>query len=263
MVIHRHLLSNIDEIDLIWLGGRISEAMEVDLERNIQRVRESIERVCARVGRDASSVCLVAVTKGHSPEMIRRSVELGLRVFGENRVQEAKVKIPLCPSGLEWHMVGHLQTNKCKDAVTLFDMIESVDSLHLAKELQKRAEQAARRIRVLLEVNVAGESTKYGFKPEEVVGALKEINSMSRLEVLGLMTVAPFTTDPEKVRPVFRKLRELKELCEDQIGAPLPHLSMGMSNDFEVAIEEGATIVRIGTAIFGPRSTLKVESSGD
>jgi len=131
------------------------------------------------------------------------------------------------------------------------------------QELQKRAEQAARRIRVLLEVNVAGESTKYGFKPEEVVGALQEINSMARLEVLGLMTVAPFTTDPEKVRPVFRKLRELKELCEDQIGAPLPHLSMGMSNDFEVAIEEGATIVRIGTAIFGPRSTLKVESSGD
>gem|GEM_PF-5995765 len=134
-MIHRHLLSSIDKIDLIWPGARISEVMEVDLERNIQRVRESIERACARVGREPSSVCLVAVTKGHSPEIIRRSVELGLRVFGENRVQEAKAKIPLCPSGLEWHMVGHLQTNKCKDAVTLFDMIESVDSLHLATRI--------------------------------------------------------------------------------------------------------------------------------
>lgn len=227
--------------------------MSVDLERNIREVMERIRRACERAGRDPGSVCVVAVSKGQPPEMVARAAGLGLRVFGENRVQEAKAKIPLCPSNISWHMIGHLQTNKCKDAVRLFDVVESVDSVHLAVELDLRAEQAAKHLPVLLEVNVAGESSKFGFAPETLLAELPRLNALRRLQIQGLMTVAPFTTDPEKVRPVFRRLRELKTECEARLGAPLPHLSMGMTNDFEVAVEEGATIVRIGTALFGPR----------
>lgn len=226
----------------------------MDLEINVRTVRQRIEAACARAGREPASVTLVAVTKGQPPEVVCAAAEAGLSLFGENKVQEAKAKIPLCPSRLRWHMVGHLQTNKCREAAALFEMVQSVDSLRVAEELNKRAEQAARRMPILLEVNAVGEASKFGCPPEQLLAELGHINALTRLEIQGLMTVPPWTLDPENVRPVFRQMRELKEYCEQLLGAPLPHLSMGMTGDFEVAIEEGATMVRIGTALFGARS---------
>jgi hypothetical protein len=226
----------------------------MDLEASLRAVRQRIEAACARVGRDPGSVTLVAITKNQPPEVVEAAAALGLTLFGENKVQEAKAKIPQCPDRLRWHLVGHLQTNKCRDAVELFAMVQSVDSLHLAEELNRRAEQAAKRMPVLLEVNVGGEASKFGCRPDQLLGDLGRINALPRLEIQGLMTVPPWTLEPEKVRPVFRQMRELKQRCEQILGAPLPHLSMGMTGDFEVAIEEGATMVRIGTALFGARS---------
>ena len=225
----------------------------MDLAANLEHLRRRIAAACARAGRDPASVTLLAVSKGQPPEVVRAAADLGLTLFGENKVQEAKAKIPLCPGRLRWHLVGHLQSNKARDAVHWFEMIQSLDSLALAAELQKQAEKAAKTVPVLLEVNVAGEATKFGYRPEQLLAELRELNAFPRLEIQGLMTLAPWTPDPEKVRPVFRRLRELKAECEQRLGAPLAHLSMGMSGDFEVAIEEGATLVRIGTALFGPR----------
>lgn len=223
------------------------------LSENFDAIQRRIASACARVGREADSVTLLAVSKGMPPEFISEAAQLGQVLFGENKVQEAKAKIPLSPSRCRWHMIGHLQSNKCRDAIQLFEMIESVDSVALAQELNKWADKFSKRMPVLLEVNAAGEATKFGLKPEQVVDACVAINELSRLEVHGLMTIAPWTPEPEKVRPAFRRLRELKQACEEKLGAPLPHLSMGMSGDFEIAIEEGATIVRVGTALFGPR----------
>jgi len=229
----------------------------VDLAANLNTVQQCIAAACARAGRDPALVTLLPVSKGHSPEVISAAAKLGLAIFGENKVQEAKAKIPLCSGRLRWHMIGHLQTNKCRDAVELFEMIQSVDSLRLAEELNKRADQAARRIPILLEVNAVGEASKFGYRPEQLLAELSRINALPRLEIQGLMTVPPWSPEPEKVRPIFRQLRELKAACEQVLGAPLPHLSIGMSGDFEVAIEEGATIVRIGTALFGERPKTK------
>jgi pyridoxal phosphate enzyme (YggS family) len=225
----------------------------VSLTDNLTVIRARMAAACARAGRDPSGVTLLAVSKGMPPEVVREAADAGLTLFGENKVQEARAKIPLCPGRLHWHLIGHLQSNKCRDAVAFFGMIQSVDSVPLAEEIQKWADKAAKTMPVLLEVNLAGESSKFGFKPEALLEALGAINALPRLEIHGLMTIAPWTQDPEKVRPVFRRLRELKERCEEALGAPLPHLSMGMSGDFEVAIEEGATLVRIGTALFGAR----------
>lgn len=222
---------------------------------NLAAVNERIRAACARGGRDPAQITIVAVTKTHPPEVVRAAAACGLRVFGENRVQEAKAKIPHCPSSIHWHLIGHLQTNKVRDAVALFEMIQSVDSLRLAEEIQRRAEQAGRRLPVLLEVNVAGEASKFGYSPDRLLEELSALNALPRLEIQGLMTVPPWSPDPERVRPWFRKLRELKDACEDRLGAPLPHLSMGMSQDFEVAVEEGATMVRLGTVLFGPRAS--------
>ena len=185
--------------------------------------------------------------------MISAAAGLGLTCFGESKIQEAKAKIPLCSGKLRWHFIGHLQSNKCRDAVELFEMIQSVDSLSLAQEISRRCELAAKRLPVLLEVNVAGEASKFGYRPEKLLAELKEINALARIEIRGLMAVPPWSPEAESSRPHFRRLRELKSQCEQILGAPLPHLSMGMSGDFEVAIEEGATIIRIGTALFGPR----------
>lgn len=204
----------------------------------------------------------MAVSKNHPPETIREAAQLGLRLFGENRVQEAKAKIPQCPGHLRWHLIGHLQTNKARDAVQWFEMIHSVDSFRLAEELQKRAEAAARTLPILLEVNVAGESTKFGYRPDEVLADLSRLNALRRLELHGLMCMAPYSPQPESARPVFRRCRDLARACEDTLGAPLPVLSMGMSGDFEVAIEEGSTLIRVGTALFGerPRPTREAEA---
>ena len=225
----------------------------MDLEASVKVVQQRIEAACARAGRAPGSVTLVAVTKSQPPDVVSAAAALGLSLFGESKVQEAKAKIPQCPGRLRWHMVGHLQTNKCRDAVGLFEMVQSVDSLHLAEELNSRAEQAAKTMPVLLEVNAVGEASKFGCRPDQLLADLERLNALPRLEIQGLMTVPPWTLDPEKARPVFRQMRELKERCEQLLGAPLPHLSMGMTGDFEVAIEEGATMVRIGTALFGAR----------
>jgi pyridoxal phosphate enzyme (YggS family) len=220
---------------------------------NLAAIQQRIHAACARAGSDPQSVLLLAVSKTCPAEVIEEAVRAGQVFFGESKVQEAKAKIPLCPGKARWHFIGHLQSNKARDAVELFEMIQGVDSLNLAREISKRCEQAARQMPILLEVNVAGESSKFGYPPEKLLDELKELNSLPRISVQGLMTVPPFSTEPEKSRPYFRRLRELKSRCEEILGAPLPYLSMGMSGDFEIAIEEGATIVRVGTALFGAR----------
>jgi PLP dependent protein len=225
----------------------------MELERNLETIRQRIAAACDRAGRSADSVTLLAVSKTQPPDVVSAAAALGLNLFGENKVQEAKAKIPLCPGKLRWHMIGHLQSNKCRDAVGLFEVIQSVDSLHLAEELNRRADQASKTIPIMLEVNLAGESSKFGYKPEQLLAEIAAINALPRLELCGLMTVPPWSPVAEKVRPVFQKMRQLKGECEQRLGAPLPELSMGMSGDFEVAVEEGATLVRIGTALFGER----------
>lgn len=229
----------------------------MNLAENLASLRQRIGNACARAGRDPAAVTLLAVTKAQPPEVVQAAAALGLTLFGENKVQEARAKIPLCPGRLRWHMIGHLQTNKCRDAVDLFEMIESVDSLRLAQELSNRAQLAAKTLPVLLEVNIVGEASKFGYRPDSLRADLPQLRELPRLELQGLMAVPPWTPEPEKVRPAFRRLRELKDRCEQALQSPLPHLSMGMSGDFEVAVEEGATLVRIGTALFGPRQEKK------
>jgi PLP dependent protein len=233
----------------------------MDLAANLNSLQQRIALACTRAQRDPASVTLLPVTKSHPPEIVNEAVQIGLTVFGENKVQEAKAKIPLCSNRLRWHMIGHLQSNKCRDAVELFAMIQSVDSLHLAEEINRRADRAAKTMPVLIEVNVAGEASKFGYRPEQLLAELPQLNALKRLEIQGLMTVPPWAPEPETVRPLFRQMRELKTQCEQKLGIPLPHLSMGMSGDFEVAIEEGATLVRIGTALFGPRTPAKRTTS--
>jgi pyridoxal phosphate enzyme (YggS family) len=233
-------------------GGGMLRPM--DLTANWEALQGRIRAACDRAKRDPGSVTFVAVSKNQPPDAIRAAADLGLRLFGENRVQEAKSKIGLCPGKLRWHMIGHLQSNKCRDAVHFFDLIQSVDSLALAQEIEKWAGKAAKTIPILLEVNVAGEAAKFGFKPEQLLTDLAAVNALKRIEIHGLMTMAPWTPEVDRVRPVFQRLRQLKGQCEQILGAPLPHLSMGMSSDFEVAIEEGATMIRVGSALFGPRS---------
>ncbi|HEX3801165.1 MAG TPA: YggS family pyridoxal phosphate-dependent enzyme [Verrucomicrobiae bacterium] len=233
----------------------------MDLAENLHQLQQRINAACERAGRAPDSVTLQAVSKNQTPAAVRTIADLGITLFGENRVQEAKLKIGQCPGHLRWHMIGHLQSNKCRDAVHFFSMIQSVDSLALAQEINKCADKAAKTMPILLEVNIAGEASKFGYRPAQLLADLAEINALKKLEIHGLMTIAPYATEPERVRPIFRRLREVKEECEQILGAPLSQLSMGMSGDFEIAIEEGATIVRVGTALFGART--KVKSSPD
>jgi pyridoxal phosphate enzyme (YggS family) len=235
----------------------------MSLAENLDAIQQRIRTACERAGREPGSVTLLAVTKGQPPEVVSAAARLGQVLFGENKVQEARAKIPLCPGNLRWHFIGHLQSNKCRDAVELFEMIQSVDSLSLAREISKRAEAAARKVPVMLEVNVAGEASKFGYAPEKLLAEIKELNALPRLEIQGLMTVPPWSAEPEKARPHFRRLRGLKADSQQILGASLPHLSMGMSGDFEIAIEEGATLVRIGTALFGPRARARLRTETD
>lgn len=196
----------------------------------------------------------MAVSKTFPPEDILAAAQAGIRDIGENRVQEAVSKFPEVGRAVTWHMVGHLQTNKVKKALEVFDWIHSVDSLHLAQEIQKRAERAGRTVDVLIEVNVSGEPTKYGVSPEEAPTLAEAVGKLPGLRLQGLMTIAPIVDEPEEARPYFARLRELRdEIVAAGAAESLPHLSMGMTDDFEVAIEEGATMVRIGRAIFGER----------
>lgn len=219
----------------------------MDIEHNVQELQQCIAGACQRAGRSPDEVTLVAVTKAIEVPAIVAAFNAGIRNFGENRVQEAKPKIEQLEglrADLTWHMVGHLQTNKAKTAVDIFDIIHSVDSLRLAEALSRHSQK---KLPVLIEVNVSAEATKGGFRLPEVDEAIRQIGRLPNIEIEGLMTIAPWVSDAEEVRPVFRQLRQLR----DALG--LRHLSMGMTDDFEVAIEEGATLVRIGRAIFGER----------
>jgi pyridoxal phosphate enzyme (YggS family) len=226
----------------------------VGIADNLRSVRERVAAACERAGRSPDEVTIVGVSKTFSPPLVVEACRAGLRDIGENRVQEAADKIPAVEAlgpRPRWHLVGHLQTNKVKTALGLFDIIHSVDSLRLAEFISRHAETLPLRqagpLPILLEVNVTGEGSKFGLRPEETGWALEQIALLPGLAAQGLMTVAPLVDDPEEVRPVFRELRRLR----DALG--LRDLSMGMTDDFEVAIEEGATMVRIGRAIFGPR----------
>ena len=231
------------------------------LTENLTRVRRRMEQACARCGRDPSSVTLIGVTKGVPPSRIREAVALGVTDLGENRVQEARDKQDaLHDLNVRWHLIGHLQRNKAKDAVERFSVVQSVDSVALVEELQRQAEKRQRSVSVLVHVNVSGEATKFGCRPEEVQVIAQAIQNSSSLKLLGLMTIAPFSENPEDARPHFRRLRQLRDDIHLKFfnSSFFTHhssllLSMGMSGDFEVAIEEGADCVRVGTAIFGTR----------
>jgi hypothetical protein len=220
---------------------------------NLERVREKIAAAAARTGRSPNEIELVAISKKQDAEKIRAAAEAGQQLFGESRVQEARVKIPELPSHLRWHFVGSLQKNKIRPALPLFELFHGIDSLALAGEMQRTADEDGMRPRVLLQVNVAGEASKHGFAPEALRRDFEALLSLGRLTIEGLMTIPPLAPDAENSRRYFRSLRELRDELQTRYHLQLAHLSMGMSGDFGVAIEEGATLVRVGTAIFGQR----------
>lgn len=224
-----------------------------DLAGRIARVQTRLESACRRAGRSVSEVTLLAISKTQPPEAVAAAAACGLRLFGENKVQEAAAKIPLCPDALEWHLVGHLQSNKVRLAAQLFSMIHSVDSADLLRRMDQICGELGRRMRVCLEINVAGEASKFGLSPEQAPAVLDTAQGLNHVELAGFMTIPPFAEDPGKTRDHFRALRKLRDAECARTGFALPELSMGMSHDFEIAIEEGATLVRVGTDIFGAR----------
>lgn len=236
-----------------------------DFEELLAGVRGRIAAACARAGRDPGEVKIVAVTKTHGPETVAEAWRAGLGIIGENKVREAQWKRELSPSGLEWHLIGHLQTNKVRQALATFDFIHSVDSLRLAERLQAVAEETGARVRMLIEVNISGESSKTGLPPAQLDAVIAAIvDHCPRLSLEGLMGMAPYAPDPECARKYFRRLRELRDAARARWQLPLPELSMGMSGDFEPAVEEGATMVRLGTLLFGDRPKLRpAASAGD
>ncbi len=224
-----------------------------EIAQNLEEVRAAIAAACREVGRDPAEVRLVAVSKTVDPERVRQAIAAGQDLFGENYLQEARDKITALGRQVSWHLVGHLQTKKAKAAVELFDLIHAVDRGKLARALDAAASRMGKVQDVLIQVNQAGEDTKSGVAPEKALDLLHEVARLPHLRVIGLMTMPPWFTDPEEVRPYFKALRELRDRLRDQSGLPLKELSMGMSGDFAVAVEEGATLVRVGTAIFGHR----------
>ena len=229
----------------------------MDVAANHCRLMEQISRAAARTGRDTASIRLLAAAKSQPVELIRAAVSAGVSLIGENYVQEAAVVKASIQEPVEWHMIGHLQRNKAKSAVALFDLIESLDSMALARELDKEGRKVGKRVRVFVEVNLGGEESKTGIAKDQVIPLMKEAAQLENLAVEGLMIVPPFCENPQDARPYFRALRELFCRLQDLRlpNSALKDLSMGMSQDYSVAIEEGATIVRIGTALFGPRKT--------
>jgi PLP dependent protein len=226
-----------------------------DLTERLALVRAAINEAASRAHRPPAEIELVAVSKTHPPEALLEALDAGLLLFGESRVQEARAKIPLLPSRARWHFIGHLQKNKLRHALALgFELLHGIDSLELARDLDRISEEAGAQPRVLLEVNVAGESSKFGFAPDKLRAQMEELLALHRLQIDGLMTIAPFALEAEHARPFFAALRELRDRLTSEFGVPLPQLSMGMSGDFAVAVEEGATLVRVGAAIFGKRS---------
>lgn len=229
----------------------------MDIERirgNLRRIEDRIAGALERAGR-SDEVAIVAVTKTHGPEVVEAAIAAGLTRFGENRVQELEAKVEAVGRDRgEWHLIGHLQRNKVRRALPLFDLVQSIDSQRLAVELSREAERADLIVEGLVQVNTSGEESKYGFSAEEAVDAVGRIVELPRLRILGLMTMAPFTDDRAVLSRTFSRARELFERCAREIpGFEARHLSMGMSNDFEIAVEEGSTMVRLGTILFGER----------
>jgi hypothetical protein len=229
--------------------------MADEIKTNILNIRKRIATAATRAGRDSGTIQLMAVSKTVEPDRIRQALDAGITLLGENYVQEAREKIPAVGRPAVWHMIGHLQTNKVKYVVNLFDWIHSVDRLELARELDKRAGQNNRKLNALIEVNVSGEASKNGAVPQQVLELVRQISILPNLSVRGLMTMPPYSDDPENSRPYFIALRRLRdEIVSAAVpGISMTELSMGMTDDFEVAIEEGATIIRVGRAIFGDR----------
>lgn len=224
------------------------------LKKRLEEIKARIFKAAERSSRDPSQIKLVAVTKQVDADKIREAISAGVTIIGENRVQEASRKYEqIGPSGLTWHLVGHLQTNKTKRALEVFDFIHSVDRLSLAEEINHRARQMSKVVPVLVQVNVTAEESKFGLRENQLFPLLSRIDGLEHLQIEGLMTIAPLTTDPEETRPYFRRLRQIAEEIEQRNwkSIKMRYLSMGMSNDFEIAVEEGANMVRIGSAIFG------------
>lgn len=224
------------------------------LQRNLTQLQQRVKKACGRVKRNPRDIKLVVVTKHVSADVITDLYHLGIRHIGENRIQEAFQKAPQQPHDITWHMVGHLQTNKVKKALEIFSVIHSLDSIKLAEEIEKQSERLEKHVSVFIQVNISGESSKFGIKPDSVVDFYTRLGHLAHLKVKGLMTITPLNHQPESSRPYFRKLQELLAHLK-QIDSPnkqndLKYLSMGMSQDFEIAIEEGANIIRIGTALF-------------
>src|SRR6266704_6558383 len=226
---------------------------------NLERVREQIARAAAKSGRTTDDVELVAITKTHPADKVREAIEAGQTLFGESRVQEARAKIPELPSNLRWRFVGHLQKNKIRHALPLFEMIHSVDSLGLAQDINRIAEEDGMHPRVLLEVNVAGEGSKFGFKSETLRAEMESLLALPRLSILGLMTIPPLAEEAEVSRKYFVQLRQLRDRLQTDFRVDLAQLSMGMTQDFPIAVAEGATLVRVGSAIFGERTRRRSE----
>lgn len=226
------------------------------IEGNLAKVRERIAMAALRAGRNAEEIRLVAVSKTVDPAAIERAIKAGVKILGENYVQEAREKIEALGKDVSWHFIGHLQSNKAKAAVRLFDWIHTVDRLSLARELDRAARQEGKQLPILLQIRLGEEATKSGMIADEIFPLVDELSRLKGLTVRGLMSLPPFFDDPERSRPFFRELKKWSERIADQHipGVSMGELSMGMSNDFEVAIEEGATLVRVGTAIFGPRA---------
>lgn len=235
--------------------SEIVEKNQALLAENIAQVRAGIAQAAERAGRSPEEITLVGVSKTRPVELVEMAYNLGVSDLGENRVQEALTKIAQWkPQGARWHLIGHLQSNKAAKAVLPFACIQSVDSLHLAQALNRHAEELGKRLHILLQVNIAGEASKEGMTPEETPELARQIVALPALHVEGLMTIAPLVDNPERVRPVFRALRELRDRLNNEVpSTDWRHLSMGMTDDYGVAIEEGATIVRVGRAIFGSR----------
>jgi len=220
---------------------------------NLNRVREQISTAAAKSGRTPIDVELVAITKTHPAESVREAIEAGQILFGESRVQEARAKIPELPSNCRWHFVGHLQKNKIRHALPLFEMFHGIDSLALAQDINRIAEEEGLYSRILLEVNVAGEGTKFGFASDALGEQMEALLALQRLSIEGLMCIPPLAIESEDSRKFFVQVRELRDSLEKEFSLKLPQLSMGMTQDFPIGIEEGATLVRVGTAIFGER----------
>ena len=231
-----------------------------EIAENLERVRAQIADAANTSGRSLDGIELLAISKTHEAEKVRAAFDAGQQLFGENRVQEARAKIPLLPSALRWHFVGRLQKNKIRHALPLFELFHSVDSLALARDMNRIAEEEGRHPRILLEVNVAGEGSKIGFAPDALRAEMDALLELPRLTIEGLMTIPPFAAEAEASRRYFVALRELRDQFTKQFQIALPQLSMGMSGDFAIAIEEGATLVRVGTAIFGKRTPVRLRA---